>query len=206
LESVGYILISLRKGRLPWQSLKARKGEKKDPLATTKMETTTESLCQGMPTEFLQYMQKVKQLTFDQRPPYGSLRGYFISLMVRNNWAYDYQYDWVVQREKRIYDSLTGATDPASVVVKTSPDEIAAARRARAGAAHNSFHQPLPFFSMVNEAAAFVGMSRRTIRAEEKSTKTVYLRTPDEQTMFVLNPKQTHISAKPFSEDFATME
>jgi hypothetical protein len=46
LESVGYVLISLRKGRLPWQSLKERSRDKKekDLLAATKMETTPEAL------------------------------------------------------------------------------------------------------------------------------------------------------------------
>jgi serine/threonine protein kinase len=203
LESVGYVLISLRKGRLPWQSLKGRTREKKekDPLAAMKMETTPELLCHDLPGEFLQYIQKVRQLTFDQRPQYAVLRAYFISLMVKNNYAFDFAYDWVIERGRRIFDAITGQSDQTKVIIPTSPAEIAAAGRVQEAVQQKSFYQPLPFFSIVNEASRFVGMSKRATKETDRP-RSVYLRIPDEQTMFVLDHKRTRMSAKPFSEDF----
>jgi serine/threonine protein kinase len=207
LESVGYVLISLRKGRLPWQSLKARSRDKKDkdPLAAMKMETSPELLCRDLPTEFLQYIQKVRQLTFDQRPQYAALRGYFISLMVKNNYAFDFAYDWVVERGRRIFDAITGASDQTKVIIPTSPAEIAAAGRVDEKIQQNSFYQPLPFFSIVNEASRFVGMSKQGV-PEKQQSRSVYLRVPSEQTMFVLDRRRTKLSEKPFSVDFCVDE
>jgi serine/threonine protein kinase len=177
LESVAYVLISLRKGRLPWQSLKGKSKDKKDKdkdmLAAFKMETSPETLCQDLPIEFLHYVQKVRQLTFDQRPPYALLRGYFIGLMVRSNYAYDFQYDWVVERERRIYNALTGASDPTKVVIPTSPVEIAAAARVSHGVQQNNFYQPLPFFSIVFEVSRFVRDSRKGSEDESEKAEEV---------------------------------
>jgi serine/threonine protein kinase len=212
LESVGYVLISLRKGKLPWQSLKGKSKEKRerdrDPLAASKMETPPEVLCQDMPSEFLQYMQRVRQLTFDQRPPYALLRGYFIGLMVRSNYAYDFQYDWVVERERRIYDTLTGTNDPTKVLIGTSPAEIAAASKIQKGTQQNSFYQPLPFFAIIHEVSQFVGHSRQGLvmsegQEKESDRKEGVGQLPDEQTMFLFDKAHTKLSEGPFSQDFS---
>ena len=58
LESVGYVLISLVNGRLPWQEIEAgSKGDQNDNISHSKMNTPVETLCENLPNEFLYYMQ-----------------------------------------------------------------------------------------------------------------------------------------------------
>jgi serine/threonine protein kinase len=205
LESVGYVLIALLKGKLPWQGLEAASKDKgKDPVAHAKMEITPEVLCSGLPSEFLSYMQRVRQLTFDQRPPYGLLRSYFINLMVKNNYAFDYKYDWVFKRSERIYKALTGQSDATKVIIPVSPDEIAGASRVVRTQTQNSFYQPLPFFSVVHEASQFVGLSKAGRRSNEDDAKPKQVSLPKQQSIFVLDRRHTNLLSEPFSMDFST--
>ncbi len=53
LEAIGYVLIYLLKGTLPWQGLKAStKKEKYERIMEKKIATPIETLCQGAPGEF----------------------------------------------------------------------------------------------------------------------------------------------------------
>ncbi|OHS98372.1 CK1 family protein kinase [Tritrichomonas foetus] len=201
LESVGYVLISLVKGKLPWQGLEvASKNEKYELLSQAKMDTPLDTLCQGLPTEFLNYMTRVRNLRFDERPAYTQLRGLFIGLMVKLNFAFDFEYDWVINKTQRLNDALRGASDQADLIIKTSPNELKGAAKARSGK-QNGFWQPLPFFAMMNEAAKFVGMSRKGLEAAEKEdSKKVAL--PKEQKMFLLDPRETQIPKMPVQIEF----
>lgn len=50
LESVGYVIMYLLRGNLPWQGIKAStKKEKYDKIAEKKMATSIEMLCKGQP-------------------------------------------------------------------------------------------------------------------------------------------------------------
>ena len=63
MESLGYVLLYLLKGILPWQNLKANtKKEKYDKIMEKKMSTTTEQLCRGLPFEFVNYLNYCKNL------------------------------------------------------------------------------------------------------------------------------------------------
>ncbi|OHT09029.1 Casein kinase I hhp1 [Tritrichomonas foetus] len=103
LESLGYVLISLVKGKLPWQGLKTvSKNDKNKLISQSKFETSLETLCQDLPNEFLVYMTRVRNLRFDERPPYTLFRSLFISLMVKMNLAFDYKYDWVIKQTTKL--------------------------------------------------------------------------------------------------------
>ena len=53
MESIGYILVYLLRGELPWQGTKAQtKHEKYQLIMEKKMSTTSELLCHGLPDEF----------------------------------------------------------------------------------------------------------------------------------------------------------
>lgn len=69
LESLGYVLIYLCLGKLPWMGL--RNGV----AATGEMKTKTplETLCSGCPKQLLEYMIYVRQLHFDSEPDYAYL-------------------------------------------------------------------------------------------------------------------------------------
>ena len=89
LESLGYVLIYFCRGSLPWQGLKAATKDKKyDRIMEKKMTTPNNILCKGLPSEFLEYMNYVKTLRFDDKPDYPYLRKLFRDLF--KNYRYDY--------------------------------------------------------------------------------------------------------------------
>ena len=71
LESLGYILVYLLRGRLAWQSYTyPQMGEMKRDMAINQ-------ICEGCPTNFADYLRYCRQLQFDETPDYR----YLISLM-----------------------------------------------------------------------------------------------------------------------------
>lgn len=200
LESVGYVLISLVNGKLPWQGLDAgSKNEKYDLLSQAKMDTPLETLCQGLPNEFLNYMTRVRNLRFDERPAYTLLRGLFIGLMVKQNYAFDFQYDWVINKTKRIRDSIK-SPDQKPILIRTASNELKGATKIRAKK-NSAFWQPLPYFAMVYEAAQFVGLSKIGSDVQEKNKQSkVHL--PKEQQLFLLDRRFANIPVNPIKLDF----
>lgn len=97
LESIGYMLIYLIKGKLPWQGLYQKDlsvDEKYRLIGECKKNTTSEQLCQGLPKEFKNYMDHVKSLDFTEKPNYNYLYNLFTQLFKKNNYEYDNTYDW----------------------------------------------------------------------------------------------------------------
>jgi casein kinase I family protein HRR25 len=70
LESLGYVWLYLLKGSLPWQSLPATRGDKKDQILQKKMSVTIEDICEDLPGEFAEYLRAVRRLGFEDEPPY----------------------------------------------------------------------------------------------------------------------------------------
>lgn len=105
LESLGYVLIYFCRGSLPWQGLKAAtKRQKYDRIMEKKMTTPNNILTKGLPNEFLDYMNYIKSLRFDDKPDYPYLRKLFRDLFKRENYKYDYVFDWTLykfQQEKQ---------------------------------------------------------------------------------------------------------
>lgn len=105
LESLGYVLIYFCRGSLPWQGLKAAtKRQKYDRIMEKKMTTPNDVLTKGLPREFLEYMNYIKTLRFDDKPDYPYLRKLFRDLFKRENYRYDYVFDWTLykfQQEKQ---------------------------------------------------------------------------------------------------------
>jgi serine/threonine protein kinase len=84
MESIGYILVYMLRGELPWQGTKAQtKHEKYQIIMEKKMSTTSELLCNGMPSEFQNYLQQVMDLAFEEQPPYEHYRSLFRNLTKR---------------------------------------------------------------------------------------------------------------------------
>ncbi|EGV62486.1 casein kinase I [Yamadazyma tenuis ATCC 10573] len=113
LESLGYVLIYFCRGSLPWQGLKAAtKRQKYDRIMEKKMTTPSDILTKGLPKEFLDYMDYVKSLRFEDKPDYPFLRKLFRDLFKRENYRYDYVFDWTLykfqqekQREQKMIDN-----------------------------------------------------------------------------------------------------
>ncbi len=89
MESAGYVIVYLAKGRLPWQGIKAsNKMQRYEMICEIKMRTKTKELCQGLPKEFGQYMDYVKVLEFDERPDYELLRQLFLEVQIDQHYIH----------------------------------------------------------------------------------------------------------------------
>ena len=90
LESIGYMLIYMFKGKLPWQGIKNKDKKKRYSLIGDKKEKMSEEeLCCGMPKEFLVFLKYVRSLDFDEKPHYSALKKMFINLYNSRNYKND---------------------------------------------------------------------------------------------------------------------
>jgi len=103
LEALGYLIIYFCKGSLPWQDLKAAtKKHKYQMILEKKIMLSTDELCRGLPEEFATFLDYTRSLRFEESPNYAYLRRLFRDLFEREQFQYDYEFDWVVRlRNKR---------------------------------------------------------------------------------------------------------
>ncbi len=95
LESIGYILVYLLKGELPWQNIIAKnKTEKFKKLLVKKIEISSSDLCLGLPNKIEKYIDYCKDLEFEDIPDYQMLKNFFIEILQQNKQEFDYIYDW----------------------------------------------------------------------------------------------------------------
>jgi serine/threonine protein kinase len=81
LEAIGYLLIYLYRGKLPWQNLKHKDKKERYRMILEKKESISEEeLCDQLPREFLVYFKHVKTLDFDEKPRYQALINMFQKL------------------------------------------------------------------------------------------------------------------------------
>ncbi|OHT09788.1 hypothetical protein TRFO_21129 [Tritrichomonas foetus] len=121
LISIAYILIYFLKGYLPWQSLSK---ENRKQIYSMKCEYSPEKLCQGLPKEFETFLSSLYKLEFEERPDYEGYRKMFYELMIKNNFVFDYKYDWIdilngrntsknlyVNRNSRLHSGMNSNND-----------------------------------------------------------------------------------------------
>ena len=95
LESIGYILVYLLKGELPWQNIIAKnKTEKFKKLLVKKIEISSSDLCLGLPNKIEKYIDYCRDLEFEGIPDYQKLKNVFIQILQQNKQEFDYIYDW----------------------------------------------------------------------------------------------------------------
>lgn len=102
LESVGYVLIYLLHGYLPWQGVVAKtKEEKYARILYRKESTSSEDLCANEPEELLNYVIYTRNLQYDEEPKYDYLINLFSGIIKeRLNESIDYKYDWLLNKEE----------------------------------------------------------------------------------------------------------
>ena len=101
MEALAYVWIYLLKGNLPWMGVDGRTREEKyRNIALSKKNTPIETLCSGLPSEFAVYLRAVRKLGFTEKPSYEMYRQLFRKLFMRNNYVYDYSYDWTSPFDK----------------------------------------------------------------------------------------------------------
>ncbi|KAF0980854.1 hypothetical protein FDP41_012642 [Naegleria fowleri] len=102
LESLGYVLLYFLRGTLPWQGLTGKtKEDHYNNIYNKKKNIRIVSLCKGLPIEFATYLNYTRGLKFYQEPDYMYLRNLFLNLFVREKYALDYEWDWVVIEKKQ---------------------------------------------------------------------------------------------------------
>ena len=99
LESIGYILVYLYYGKLPWQNIKHPDKQKRYQMIQKKKQEISENdLVKDMTREFLVYFKYVKSLDFDEKPHYSSLINMFKKLYISQQYVQD-EYDWNKQND-----------------------------------------------------------------------------------------------------------
>lgn len=95
LESIGYVLLYLLLGKLPWQSIKCNDKDKRYLLIGEKKASV--SLWQhfsNVACEFILYLNYCQKLEYDEDPDYNYLRNIFINLYKHHGYPADNVYDW----------------------------------------------------------------------------------------------------------------
>ncbi|OAD73000.1 Serine/Threonine kinase CK1, partial [Phycomyces blakesleeanus NRRL 1555(-)] len=75
MESLGYVLLDLARGSLPWTGIQARNPKIGwDTIGTLKEEASLQDVCAGLPSGFLKFIEYTRQLRFTEQPDYNFLR------------------------------------------------------------------------------------------------------------------------------------
>ena len=99
LESLGYCMVYMLKGKLPWQGIPgATKEEKHDRVLEKKQEYTIDRLCDGLPIEVGRYMYYCKNLQFEEIPNYSQLHKLFKQVLKKIHTSKNFEYDWNAMR------------------------------------------------------------------------------------------------------------
>ena len=96
LEAIGYLLLYLVRGNLPWQSNAPDKKYKDDKTGDAKIKMPIEELCKGCDSSFLDYLKYCRKLKFEEKPDYKRIRKMFLESLYSKNEELTYLYDWVI--------------------------------------------------------------------------------------------------------------
>ena len=84
MEALAYVFIYLMKGSLPWQGLgiggRLDKKARLNLVCESKASCTPESLCEGLPGQFLSFLSYVRRLSFKSKPDYEKLKELFLTV------------------------------------------------------------------------------------------------------------------------------
>ena len=107
LEAVGYVLMYFLRGSLPWQGLHVNRGEDRyKKILQKKKGTSADELCKGFPNEFVEYINYTRNLEFEADPDYNYLRGLLRTVLRKQNYEYDFYYDWLKENRLLVMNLL----------------------------------------------------------------------------------------------------
>ncbi|CAD8098732.1 unnamed protein product [Paramecium sonneborni] len=101
MESLGYMLIFLLKGQLPWQSLQFTSEENKiKQVGQMKIKMEVSELCKGLPIEFTRYLDYVRGLQFKSEPNYKYCQSLFKKVQIELNYVpKELVFDWNITQK-----------------------------------------------------------------------------------------------------------
>lgn len=95
LEALGYLLIYLARGKLPWQNLwHAEKQVIWRDVGRMKAEMNLDELCAELCPCFEAFMNRLRHIEYADRPPYDELKQMFLETMINLNIDPSTPYDW----------------------------------------------------------------------------------------------------------------
>ena len=101
LESLGYTLLYLMKGKLPWQGIRGNNhSEKLKNICEVKSSVTIDDLCSGLPQDMGMYMFYCKSLSFEDKPDYKALKKHFAEYLLKNVKKEIFKFDWQKIKKK----------------------------------------------------------------------------------------------------------
>lgn len=95
LLSLGFMLIHLFKGELPWKNAKGTTKEMIKEVYQLKATIFLKKFCEKLPQEFISYFEYVYKLAYFEKPDYPFIKGLFIKMMNDNKIKNDGEFDWV---------------------------------------------------------------------------------------------------------------
>ena len=102
IESLGYMMIYLMKGSLPWQGMVNSNPKKKyDRIKKLKLDIKLSDLCSGLPKECVKFIQYARDMKFEDKPNYAYLRKLLKRMTERIEKKMDTsKFDWIVAENK----------------------------------------------------------------------------------------------------------
>ena len=74
------------------------------------MKTSLIDLCSGLPVQFLQYFESIKELNFSQEPNYNYLRKLFRTLLMTNVTQNNMKFDWETENDVKMKEDGSTST------------------------------------------------------------------------------------------------
>eukprot|EP00656_Telonema_subtile_P032726 TRINITY_DN3597_c0_g2_i1.p1 TRINITY_DN3597_c0_g2~~TRINITY_DN3597_c0_g2_i1.p1 ORF type:complete len:309 (-),score=40.49 TRINITY_DN3597_c0_g2_i1:255-1181(-) len=139
LESLGYMLLYLTKGELPWQLPKVegrtKEQENREIGRIKESGDTVSKVCAGMAISpaISTHIQYCKDLEYEQVPDYMYLRGLYAGLLAHYGLEHDCVYDWM---QSPLPEGTLMAVDPAK------PAKIAVVPAAPPACRNSNEHKP----------------------------------------------------------------
>ena len=107
IESMIYVLIYLFNGELPWQGIPAKDNkEKYEKIKQKKIKTKEESHSEGLTKEIQEIVHYSRNLRFDDRPNYESIRKIFNLILQKEGLTQDEPFDWDANQNRGINNLL----------------------------------------------------------------------------------------------------
>ena len=95
LESLGYMILFLFKGELPWQNIQNdNKDIRSNLIFKKKNKTALEDICEDAPDMMIDYIRYCRLLKYEEVPNYNKLRKMFTDEMDKNNYILDNKFEW----------------------------------------------------------------------------------------------------------------
>ncbi|OHS94507.1 Casein kinase I hhp1 [Tritrichomonas foetus] len=105
LESLFYTLIYLIKGKLPWSGISNKnKDLKRESIYVVKCSVQPEELCSGLPEEFIEFYNDIRNLNICDEPNYSKYRAIFRNLFIKSQFIYDSKFDWVLSKSTMTFN------------------------------------------------------------------------------------------------------